>query len=69
MAQSHLKENGLSLFKKLDRRFFQIKSPVAHKSPGNSMKLAAMKRMRDAGWTAVTGCDKKKKKTSEKIFA
>ncbi|KAM9361323.1 synaptonemal complex protein 1 [Symphorus nematophorus] len=52
----------LSIFKK-------IQSPVAHKSPGNSLKLAAMKRMRDAGWTAVTGCDKKKKKTNEKIFA
>ncbi|GAA6216779.1 synaptonemal complex protein 1-like [Lates japonicus] len=48
----------------------KIQSPVTHKSPGNSLKLAAMKRMRDAGWTAVTGCDKKKKKKSnEKIFA
>ncbi|CAB1450808.1 unnamed protein product [Pleuronectes platessa] len=45
------------------------KSPVTHKSPGNFLKLAAMKRMRDAGWTAVTSCDKKKKKNSEKIFA
>ncbi|KAM4588658.1 synaptonemal complex protein 1 isoform 2-T2 [Odontesthes bonariensis] len=45
------------------------KSPITLKSPGNSLKLAAMKRMRDAGWTAVTGCDKKKKKTNEKIFA
>ncbi|CAK6967226.1 synaptonemal complex protein 1 [Scomber scombrus] len=45
------------------------KSPVTHKSPGNSLKLAAIKRMRDAGWTAVTGCDKKKKTTNEKIFA
>ncbi|XP_039468470.1 synaptonemal complex protein 1 isoform X2 [Oreochromis aureus] len=44
-------------------------SPLVHKSPGNSLKVAAMKRMRDAGWTAVTGCDKKKKKTNEKIFA
>nr|XP_019952084.1 PREDICTED: synaptonemal complex protein 1 [Paralichthys olivaceus]XP_019952085.1 PREDICTED: synaptonemal complex protein 1 [Paralichthys olivaceus] len=44
------------------------KSPVT-KSPGNFLKLAAMKRMRDAGWTAVTSCDKKKKKNSEKIFA
>ncbi|XP_063330025.1 synaptonemal complex protein 1 [Pelmatolapia mariae] len=44
-------------------------SPLIHKSPGNSLKVAAMKRMRDAGWTAVTGCDKKKKKTNEKIFA
>lgn len=48
---------------------FQIQSPVSHKSPGNSLKLAAMKRMRDAGWTAVTGCDKKKKKSSERVFA
>ncbi|XP_036957943.1 synaptonemal complex protein 1 isoform X6 [Acanthopagrus latus] len=46
-----------------------IQSPVSHKSPGNSLKLAAMKRMRDAGWTAVTGCDKKKKKSSERVFA
>ncbi|XP_071398385.1 synaptonemal complex protein 1 [Centroberyx affinis] len=46
-----------------------IQSPVIHKSPGNSLKLAAIKRMRDAGWTAVTGSDKKKKKTNEKIFA
>uniref|UniRef100_A0A667WJP8 Synaptonemal complex protein 1 n=1 Tax=Myripristis murdjan TaxID=586833 RepID=A0A667WJP8_9TELE len=44
------------------------KSPAIHKSPGSSLKLAAIKRMRDAGWTAVTGCDKKKK-TTEKIFA
>ncbi|XP_034725890.1 synaptonemal complex protein 1 isoform X2 [Etheostoma cragini] len=49
--------------------FRKIQSPGIHKSPGNSLKLAAMKRMRDAGWTAVTGCDKKKKTTSEKIFA
>uniref|UniRef100_A0A3Q2TIU6 Synaptonemal complex protein 1 n=1 Tax=Fundulus heteroclitus TaxID=8078 RepID=A0A3Q2TIU6_FUNHE len=47
----------------------KIQSPVTLRSPGNSLKLAAMKRMRDAGWTAVTGCDKKKKKTNEKIFA
>ncbi|XP_041808193.1 synaptonemal complex protein 1 isoform X2 [Chelmon rostratus] len=47
----------------------KIQSPVTHKSPGNSLKLAAMKRMRDAGWTAVTGCDKKKKRSNENIFA
>ncbi|KAL7407922.1 hypothetical protein ABVT39_015650 [Epinephelus coioides] len=57
-STSHYK---LNIYKK-------IKSPVTHKSPGNSLKLAAVKRMRDAGWTAVTGCDKKKKTTSEKIF-
>ncbi|KAK2915336.1 hypothetical protein Q8A73_005930 [Channa argus] len=49
--------------------FKKLQSPVTHKSPCNSLKLAAMKRMRDAGWTAVTGYDKKKKKTNEKIFA
>ncbi|XP_041834219.1 synaptonemal complex protein 1 isoform X2 [Melanotaenia boesemani] len=49
--------------------FKKLQSPAALKSPGNSLKLAAIKRMRDAGWTAVTGCDKKKKKTNEKIFA
>ncbi|KAM9408167.1 synaptonemal complex protein 1 [Pholidichthys leucotaenia] len=54
-------QNKLSIVKK-------IYSPAVHKSPGNSLKAAAVKRMRDAGWTAVTGCDKKKK-TLEKIFA
>uniref|UniRef100_A0A8C4I682 Synaptonemal complex protein 1 n=1 Tax=Dicentrarchus labrax TaxID=13489 RepID=A0A8C4I682_DICLA len=49
--------------------FKKKQSPVTNKSPGNLLKLAAMKRMRDAGWTAVTGCDQKKKKTNEKIFA
>uniref|UniRef100_A0A3B4VHL1 Synaptonemal complex protein 1 n=1 Tax=Seriola dumerili TaxID=41447 RepID=A0A3B4VHL1_SERDU len=45
-----------------------IQSPVT-KSPGSLLKLAAMKRMRDACWTAVTGGDKKRKKNNEKIFA
>ncbi|XP_048877495.1 synaptonemal complex protein 1 isoform X2 [Brienomyrus brachyistius] len=46
------------------------KSPTVSKSPGVALKLAAVKRMRDAGWTAVTSADmKKKKKASEKIFA
>uniref|UniRef100_A0A3B4VJG7 Synaptonemal complex protein 1 n=1 Tax=Seriola dumerili TaxID=41447 RepID=A0A3B4VJG7_SERDU len=48
--------------------FIQIQSPVT-KSPGSLLKLAAMKRVRDAGWTAVTRGDKKKKKNNEKIFA
>ncbi|XP_038841412.1 synaptonemal complex protein 1 [Salvelinus namaycush] len=46
-----------------------IQSPAIQKSPGSTLKLAAMKRMRDAGWTSVTGAEKKKKKTVEKIFA
>ncbi|XP_053171538.1 synaptonemal complex protein 1 [Scomber japonicus] len=58
-----------SSFSAHSKRSMFRKSPVTHKSPGNSLKLAAMKRMRDAGWTAVTGCDKKKKTTNEKIFA
>ncbi|KAM6920399.1 synaptonemal complex protein 1-like isoform 2-T2 [Lycodopsis pacificus] len=49
--------------------FKKIQNPVTHKSPGSSLKFAAMKRMRDAGWTAVTGCDKKKRTTNVKIFA
>ncbi|XP_063767789.1 synaptonemal complex protein 1 isoform X1 [Eleginops maclovinus] len=49
--------------------FKKIQSPLTQKSPGNSLKLAAMKRMRDAGWTAVTGWDKKKKTSNDKTFA
>lgn len=40
---------------------FQIQSPVVQKSLGSALKLAAMKRMQDAGWTAVAGADKEKK--------
>ncbi|XP_072308202.1 synaptonemal complex protein 1 isoform X2 [Eucyclogobius newberryi] len=47
---------------------FKSQSPLHSKSPRNNLKLAAIKRMRDAGWTAVTGRDKKKR-TNEKIFA
>ncbi|KAK6327057.1 hypothetical protein J4Q44_G00027020 [Coregonus suidteri] len=49
--------------------FRKIQSPAIQKSPGSALKLAAMKRMRDAGWTSVTGAEKKKKKSVEKIFA
>ncbi|KAI5628485.1 synaptonemal complex protein 1 [Silurus asotus] len=42
---------------------------AVYKSPGAALKLAAMKRMRDAGWTTITNSDKKKKKFTEKIFA
>ncbi|XP_022597709.1 synaptonemal complex protein 1-like [Seriola dumerili] len=51
-----------------DQNDLLIQSPVT-KSPGSLLKLAAMKRMRDACWTAVTGGDKKRKKNNEKIFA
>uniref|UniRef100_A0A3B4ZN17 Synaptonemal complex protein 1 n=1 Tax=Stegastes partitus TaxID=144197 RepID=A0A3B4ZN17_9TELE len=49
--------------------FSQLQTPATHKSPGTSLKLAAMKRMRDAGWSAVIGCDKKRKKAIDKVFA
>ncbi|KAK0136616.1 Synaptonemal complex protein 1 [Merluccius polli] len=42
--------------------FKAIQSPAVYKSPGKSLKMAAIKRMRDAGWTTVTGSDRKKKK-------
>ncbi|XP_075881103.1 synaptonemal complex protein 1 isoform X2 [Nelusetta ayraudi] len=45
------------------------KTPIGQKSPRNSLKLTAMKRMRDAGWAAVIGQDKKKKRVNDKIFA
>ncbi|XP_056606366.1 synaptonemal complex protein 1 isoform X2 [Triplophysa dalaica] len=49
--------------------FKKVQSSVACKSPGTALKLAAIKRMRDAGWTSISSSDKKKKKISEKIFA
>ncbi|XP_058259913.1 synaptonemal complex protein 1 isoform X2 [Hemibagrus wyckioides] len=49
--------------------FKKVQSYAVSKSPGAALKLAAMKRMRDAGWTTITSSDKKKKKVTEKIFA
>ncbi|XP_051752367.1 synaptonemal complex protein 1 [Ctenopharyngodon idella] len=48
---------------------FKVQSSFVCKSPGAALKLAAMKRMRDAGWTTVSSSDKKKKKVTDKIFA
>lgn len=48
---------------------FQSKTPIGQKSPRSSLKLTAMKRMRDAGWAAVVTQDKKKKRVNDKIFA
>ncbi|XP_061688901.1 synaptonemal complex protein 1 [Syngnathoides biaculeatus] len=45
------------------------KSPASAKSPGTSLKSAAIKRMRDAGWIAVFGSEQKKRKTRAKIFS
>ncbi|KAI2663834.1 Synaptonemal complex protein 1 [Labeo rohita] len=53
---------SLDLFKK-------VQSSFPCKSPGTVLKLAAIKRMRDAGWTTVSNSDKKKKKVTDKIFA
>ncbi|XP_029429580.1 synaptonemal complex protein 1 isoform X2 [Rhinatrema bivittatum] len=40
------------------------------KSPGNVLKLATIKKMREAGWTAVSNMDRKKKmKAVEKLFS
>ncbi|TVK90479.1 Synaptonemal complex protein 1 [Bagarius yarrelli] len=58
----HSKTEGLGLFNK-------VQGSAIYKSPGAALKLAAIKRMRDAGWTTITSSDKKKKKVTEKIFA
>ncbi|XP_058635018.1 synaptonemal complex protein 1-like isoform X2 [Onychostoma macrolepis] len=49
--------------------FKKVQSSFPCKSPGTVLKLAAIKRMRDAGWTIVSNSDKKKKKVTDKIFA
>ncbi|XP_046704794.1 synaptonemal complex protein 1 isoform X2 [Silurus meridionalis] len=49
--------------------FKKAQGSAVYKSPGAALKLAAMKRMRDAGWATITNSDKKKKKFTEKIFA
>lgn len=55
---------SLDMFNKV-----QVQSSFMNKSPGTALKLAAIKRMRDAGWTTVSSSDKKKKKVTDKIFA
>ncbi|XP_053723670.1 synaptonemal complex protein 1 isoform X5 [Synchiropus splendidus] len=48
-----------------------IKTPQSSgslKSPGNTLKLAAMKRMREAGWTAVATSRGKKRWKKDDIF-
>ncbi|MFT7814103.1 synaptonemal complex protein 1 [Arapaima gigas] len=56
-------------YKKLHFCFVMLsQSSAVTKNPRTALKLAAVKRMRDAGWTAVTSTDKKKMKT-ENIFA
>ncbi|XP_076870306.1 synaptonemal complex protein 1 isoform X2 [Brachyhypopomus gauderio] len=50
-------------------QFKKVQNSAMYKSPGEALKLAAMKRMRDAGWTTVTSLGKKRKKAADKIFA
>uniref|UniRef100_K7F7R8 Synaptonemal complex protein 1 n=1 Tax=Pelodiscus sinensis TaxID=13735 RepID=K7F7R8_PELSI len=48
----------------------KITTPSTIKSPGAALKLTAMRRMRETGWTAVSKIDRKKKmKEAEKLFA
>ncbi|CAL9704537.1 unnamed protein product [Knipowitschia caucasica] len=61
-------QGDLLIFPNTASSKFKSQSPLSLKSPKSNLKIAAMKRMRDAGWTAVTGNDKKKR-TNEKIFA
>ncbi|KTG37780.1 hypothetical protein cypCar_00022380 [Cyprinus carpio] len=62
MQPKYLDTGSLDMFKK-------VQSSFPCKSPGTVLKLAAIKRMRDAGWTTVSNSDKKKKKVADKIFA
>lgn len=39
------------------------------KTPGSVLKLTTMRKMREAGWTAVSKMDRKRKiKEAEKLF-
>ncbi|KAJ8260431.1 hypothetical protein GJAV_G00182020 [Gymnothorax javanicus] len=46
----------------------RLESPVDFRSPATALKLAAVKRLRDMNWIAVTNSDKRKKKALGKIF-
>uniref|UniRef100_A0A7M4F8N4 Uncharacterized protein n=1 Tax=Crocodylus porosus TaxID=8502 RepID=A0A7M4F8N4_CROPO len=48
----------------------KVSTPSSLKSPGSALKLTAIRKMREAGWTAVSRVDRKKKmKEAEKLFA
>ncbi|XP_039391735.1 synaptonemal complex protein 1 isoform X2 [Mauremys reevesii] len=48
----------------------KISTPSTIKSTGAALKLTAMRKMRETGWTAVSKMDRKKKiKEAEKLFA
>ncbi|KAL7985397.1 hypothetical protein Chor_003967, partial [Crotalus horridus] len=47
----------------------QIQAPSILKTPGSSMKLATVRKMREAGWTAISKIDRRKKmKEAGKLF-
>ncbi|XP_063153448.1 synaptonemal complex protein 1 [Candoia aspera] len=47
----------------------QIQAPSVLKTPGSSMKLATIRKMREAGWTAISKLDRRKKmKEAGKLF-
>uniref|UniRef100_A0A670HZD8 Uncharacterized protein n=3 Tax=Podarcis muralis TaxID=64176 RepID=A0A670HZD8_PODMU len=48
----------------------KVHMPPTLKTPGSSVKVAALRKMRDAGWTAISKVDRKKKmKEAGKLFA
>ncbi|XP_058032669.1 synaptonemal complex protein 1 [Ahaetulla prasina] len=47
----------------------QIQAPSILKTPGSSMKLATVRKMQEAGWTAISKIDRRKKmKEAGKLF-
>uniref|UniRef100_A0A8C6VKF9 Uncharacterized protein n=1 Tax=Naja naja TaxID=35670 RepID=A0A8C6VKF9_NAJNA len=47
----------------------QIQAPSILKTPGSSMKLATVRKMREAGWTTISKIDRRKKmKDAGKLF-
>ncbi|XP_039212840.1 synaptonemal complex protein 1 [Crotalus tigris] len=68
------------MFKKLNKNYSesshlyvrtpkQIQAPSILKTPGSSMKLATVRKMREAGWTAISKIDRRKKmKEAGKLF-
>lgn len=50
--------------------FVKVHTPSSQKPSGSSVKFVAMRKVQDAGWTAVSKMDRKKKmKEAGKLFA
>ncbi|XP_072853240.2 synaptonemal complex protein 1 isoform X1 [Pogona vitticeps] len=48
----------------------KVQTPSTLKTPGSSVKLAAIRKMQEAGWTALSKMDRRKKmKEAEKLFS